>query len=239
MATTLLSQQKIYLEGYDISGYLNAVATEIGVDTLDDTTFGDTTRSSKPGMRTATVNIEGLFDPTLDGVLATQFGGADKILTVATGTGVAIPGYFMKGMHTEYKPGGQVGELLRFSAGAATTKSDLYRGIILFQGLTSGASGFSATPWQFGALSASQKMYVGVHVTSVSGTSPVLTPTIQSDDNSGFTSGTVVATGSTFNAIGAQWIVINGPITDDWFRFRYTQTGTTPVFNVIVTAAVV
>ena len=81
---------------------------------------------------------------------------------------------------------------------------------------------------QLGILAlATQRMAMGGHVTALTGTA-VITFILESDDNAGFSSPTTRATSSALSAIGQFWTApVAGPIaTDDYWRIRYTITGT-------------
>lgn len=89
---------------------------------------------------------------------------------------------------------------------------------------------------------ATQKVYAGLHITSVSGTTPSLTAKVQSATLAGFGSPTDRITSFTAaNAAGWQFASATGAITDGFWRFVFTISGTTPSFTcmaVIGTAAI-
>jgi hypothetical protein len=96
----------------------------------------------------------------------------------------------------------------------------------------------TGTSVQLGAVSSTQRLYVALHVFSVSGTTPSLTVAIQSDNATGFPSASTVTTLTAATAIGSQITRVAGPITDDWFRVSYTISGTDPSFLFAVTAGI-
>jgi hypothetical protein len=89
----------------------------------------------------------------------------------------------------------------------------------------------SGTAVQLGALAAGQHLYANLHVLSVSGmAAPTLTVTVQSDDNSGFTTPTTRGSFAAKSAVGGEPIRIAGPFTDTYWRVGWTITGTNPSF---------
>lgn len=69
-------------------------------------------------------------------------------------------------------------------------------------------------------------MFMGGVVTGLTGTANI-TFILESDDNGSFTSATTRATSSTFSSADDLWVApVPGPITDDYWRVRYTITGT-------------
>ncbi len=78
-----------------------------------------------------------------------------------------------------------------------------------------------------------------MHVVAASGTTPTLDMIVESDDNSGITSGVTRITFTQEVAVGAQYATaVAGPITDDWWRVGWTIGGTGPSFTVIVTVGI-
>lgn len=143
--------------------------------------------------------------------------------------------YLTNALTAEYKPiQGGVGDAAGFEA-MAKGSTKLARGVIAHPpGTARTATGVGASN-SIGALSASQSLYVNLHVLSVSGTTPSITVRIESDDNSGFTSPVTVTTFAAATAIGGQHLKVTGPTADSFFRAAWTVSGTTPSFLFLVT----
>ncbi len=90
----------------------------------------------------------------------------------------------------------------------------------------------SGTGHQLGAVSDSQSIYAGIHLLTAGGTTPSITVILESDDNSGFSSATTRATFTAYNYREGEWRSVVGAITDDYWRFRWTVSGTNPSFQV-------
>jgi len=96
-------------------------------------------------------------------------------------------------------------------------------------------AGFTGTAVALTGPSATQKLYAALHVTAAAGTNLVVT--IQSDDNSGFTSPTVRATFATVSATTALWTSVAGSLATET-HWRAVATIATGTFTFAVTIAV-
>jgi hypothetical protein len=96
----------------------------------------------------------------------------------------------------------------------------------------------NTSPVQVGALSAIQSMYAAVHVLSVTGTTPSATFQLASSATSGGAYTVRGSAGAAMTAAGAQWLTAAGAVTDTWWRLNVTVSGTTPVFTVLASIAV-
>lgn len=91
----------------DISAYLNNVDVSWEVDTPETTTFGNSDRTYIAGLRNATISIAGIWDATLDAVIASQPAGATTLLNF------------------EYGPAGLTGGLVKYSGTCLLTSYSL------------------------------------------------------------------------------------------------------------------
>jgi hypothetical protein len=119
----------------------------------------------------------------------------------------------------------------KFSASGVGKGTKLIRGTVLHSG--GGLSGVG-TAYEVGAASATQSAYAILQVTSVSGTLPKLDVLVESDDASGFASGTTRFEFTQATAIGAEFLSLAGAITDEFWRVSFSTSGTSPVFNFVV-----
>jgi len=138
--------------------------------------------------------------------------------------------YLTSAPRTKSQIWGNAGEVAAWQASAVGSYS-LARGQSAHpSGVPRTANG-SGTALQLGAVSSSQCVYANLHVLGVSGTStPTLTVTVQSDDNSGFTTPTTRGTFVARTAIGGESLRIVGPFTDTYWRVGWTITGSSPSF---------
>lgn len=241
MATVVLLDCKILLGGYNLSGYHNSLDIQHSAEMLDDTVFGTSgTRSSKAGLLNfeATGNV--FFDTVLDEVLFNRIGASREVMSYAMeGNVLGDIGFTIRGINGTYSPmQGEVGSLLQGEFTARSSNSPLVRGEVLVpMGAALTATG-QTTARQLGAVATGKKVYAGIHVVDITGTTPSITFTLQSDNAVGFPSGTTQATSGAFTAIGAEWLEVAGPITDDWWRIGYTISGGSPSITAYVTVGI-
>lgn len=239
MAKQILSNAKLYLDGYDLSGDASALALDYGADLVDLTTINQTTRVRAPGLKQFAANHAGFWSggtDLVDEVLFARVGGAGVVSTICPTTGaVGEPCLFGQMDVASYVPGGAVGEALQFTV-AMESASDLYRGTVLVNS-AQGATGSSAVQ-NLGAVSSTQKLCAVLHVTDpVVGTS--IAVTIQSAALVGFGAPTTRITFATKTAKGAELAVaIPGPITDAFWRASYTVVGAGASFPIVVALAI-
>lgn len=101
----------------DYSAYFNDVSLSRSIETAETTTFGDDDKEYIVGLKDATVSLSGLFDATMDGVLAGLLGAGKVVMHIATNGGTAASD------NPVYKLDGGTGD---FSApGAIITSYDI------------------------------------------------------------------------------------------------------------------
>ena len=244
MATHKFTNAAIWASQYDLSADHNSVTLEQGVEKLDKTTFGQTTRSNQGGLFTVGAKGQGLLSYGVGEVeanLQTVFAVADVPLTVGPlGAAAAERAYFTKVLTGDLKPlGGQVGDLHGFEWSAAGNAVPWVPGTVMAAKAARTTSGNSGTALALGAVSASQRIYAALHVFAASGTSPTLAVTIKSDDLVGFGSPATQITLSTATTVGAQFASAAGAITDTFWRVDWTIGGTTPSFTFAVVIGII
>ena len=237
--------QRVWLGGYDVTGALNALGLELGLEGHDATVFGDTTRRSVAGLKTIRAEHQGYFD--VDSVDSLLFdarsldGQVMSVIVSGAGTAGSIA-YSFPASVAEYSPGGRVGEQLAFSvsAEAAGTQADIGRGTVLYNGLVETGTTESAYR-TLGVVAATQRLYGVVHVFSTSGQFARLDVSIESDldpllppppeERIDF---------SRMTAIGSQWKTVAGPMAEQRFRAKITVAGglLRPTFRVAVLAGI-
>jgi hypothetical protein len=240
MASQVLTDCKLYVASFDMSGDTNALALEYGVETKDGTTFGNTTRINKAGLKSIVASCEGLWDS--DGtdepsdVYFSRVGTSQIPVTICPTTGAdGEVAFLFRAVQAQYEPGAQVGELFAFNVSMeGSDGAPLVRGFVLHPTTTARTSTGNGTARQIGAVSATQTAYGALHVIAASGTNPTLDVTVRSDDGSGFGSPTTRLTFAQKTAIGSDWQTADGAITDDWWRVTYTIGGTDPSFTFVV-----
>lgn len=233
----------LFFGKYNWSGDMNGIDLMYGADLQDSTSLQDTAHRRVGGLRTIALQLEGMWQGgalAVDDAAFAEVAISDEPCTVVP-TVAAAEGdlaYLFKSISGGYKPGAKVGDLFRFSVSADCT-DDLARGQVLTNALTvpKTATG-NGTIIQLGAVSAAQKMWAAAHIITVSGTTPSLTLKLQSAATGGFASPTDRIT---FNAVTGQASLVGnvaGAITDAFWRFVFTISGTAPSFAFIASAGI-
>lgn len=237
MATQVLTNCKLWLAGYDLSGDMNALGLTYAAELQENTTFGSDTRTRAGGLKTIVAQHEGLWNANgsdgPDDVLFSRIGASNVPMSVAPTTGAAGEvAYTFRCALGNYVPGGQVGEMFRFSVSAeGSDGAPLVKGTVLHNG-TQTATG-TGTGYLIGAASSGQRVYGALHVLSASA-SDTLDVVVQSDTASNFPSPVTALTFAQQTAVGSDWQSAAGPITDTYYRVSFTLGGTSPSFEFVV-----
>ena len=244
MGEHVLSNPKLWLGGYALSGAHRSLAFRFGAEAVDVTAFGDTTRARLAGLKTLSFQHEGFWDADAGAASPDALLFANVALADVLGSFTAEGGdegeiaYFAQLLHTEYSHGGPVGEAHPFSvAGESSGQYGLLRGIVGANRTAIAATGQSSG-YNHGAVGAAQSLYAGLHVLGAGGT-PTLDVTIESDSADTWLSPTTRLTFSQATAIGSQFATpVAGAITDTWWRVTWTVGGGTPDLDFIVVLAI-
>lgn len=235
MGKLVLKNQKIWFDGFDLSGRINNVSLEHGADAQEATTFGDNTRGYKPGLKTVSAGASGFVDlDGLDAALFSNIAVGDKAFSFADSTAEGGTIRFFKAMAGSYKAGGAVGEMFKFDLGAAAQGS-LVRGTLMENntGITANGNG---TARELVAVPAGKKLVACIHVLAVAGTNPTLDAVIKSDATNAFSGDEVQRLAFAQKTDkGSEVIELDGPLTDTWHKVYWTIGGTdTPTFDFII-----
>ena len=234
MSEFVLTNGKLYLGGYDLSGQMNSIAADLSVETPETTAMGATAKVRLPGIKDAKVSLNGyfaeetiLFDST--GVLVAP------AMTIAP-TGVANETcWIFRPALAKYSYGGKIGDVNSYKV-EGEGSGPFVQGTILLPSLDRTATSTS-TPYEVGAATATKTIYGVLHVFAKTGT-PTLDVVIQSDALATFLSPVDVITFAQKTAIGYEWKTAAGTVsgTDTWWRVSYTIGGGSPhiTFAVVV-----
>lgn len=238
MAKSVLTNCLIALGGYNLRCSMNQVAVDYQADAPECTTFcNDTHVYAEGGLKTAAISGAGFFEaeePDLQ--LYTRIGAAGVPITVCKSITPGDVAYFQAAMAMQYNPNAPIGQVLGFSL-ATAAQDKLYRGTLMeYQsGITGNGTG---TGRQLGAVSADQSIVCCLHVTKADGSTPSLTVIVESDDNAGFTSATTRLTMAAAADLTAEIKLAAGAITDDYWRLRWTTSGSSLDFDFIGSLAI-
>lgn len=247
MAVSATLAPRLYVGSFNWTTAANQIDVGATMATQDATTFefaeGGFT-NAVAGLKTFEFNATGLQDydgaTSFDAWLRANWGSYHALscayLGSATGNACII-GY------------GQMGGYRPFNAqvGAVPTTVGTLTGGRFGEGqVTAVASSAisstgNSTPVQLGAISASQSVYAAIHVVAASGSTPSLTPRIQSASTSGGSYTNRGSAGSALADVGEQWLSTNlgSAVTDTWWRLSWTVSGSTPSFSVFAALAII
>lgn len=245
MAKFTLANVRLFAGGADLTTVNNQIALSAESESKDTTAFtatGGVWHEEISGIASASVTASGQWESsgaasTVDDDAFGTFGTVGAIsvcpATAADGSLAWLTQYNRR----QYQLLGAVGDVAPWSW-TAQGAWPLVRGAVL-HGPTARTSTGTGSAVQLGAVSSTQRLYVALHVFSVSGTgTPTLTVAIQSDNASNFPSAATVTTLTAATAIGSQITRVAGPVTDDYVRVSYTISGTNPSFLFAVTAGI-
>ena len=234
MAAEILQDAALWIAEFDLRGSMNSIAINAGVETKDCTTFGAGARTYAIGQKRAVYSAAGYpVDDATDKVLFDMMGQSALACTVGKARSEGAVAFVGSILDAGYSSTMSVSEVRAFSTSGELSSRSFGRGRIL--SIVAGAgSTANGTGHQLRAIGAGKKAFATLHVTAANGTTPTLDVIIQSDDNGSFTSATTRATFSQLAVAGSQLVAIDGAITDDYWRARYTIGGTGPSFTFAV-----
>lgn len=246
MSTFVLTDVGTWVSGYDFTCDSNSASLSIEVDDQETTTFcTNGWRSRVGGLREISCDLEGFWQAGSGQVDAEVFGSlgvTNQPVTMSpTVSTVASPAFMFLGGKFSYEMFGDLGDVTPFSLSMMGTEGSpgLIRGQIAATKQTvsaTGVLGSGVTDLSSNdQVSSSQYLYATFHVFSAGTT---ITVTVESDDNSGFTSATTRATIGPITSAGGTWMTrVAGPITDTYYRFNVTAiTGSFSVGGAIAIA---
>lgn len=189
-----------------------------------------------PGLRSYTNSIEGDADYASGGIAATftpALLGTQQLVSIQPtgGTAAADPSIFTQGrIESINTPGGAHGEMATFGMTFVSDSQKIYGQVAA--PLSARSVTANGTVLTMTGPTATQRVWAGLHITAVSGTTPTLDAKIQSATLVGFGSPTDRITFTQANSAGWQFLYTSGAITDGFWRVVLTIAGTTPSFTV-------
>lgn len=243
MAIYVAKTPKILLGGFDLSSFVNQMRISGKRADLDNTTAGSGgVRERLVGMREGDFAGSGFYDAdgtsAPDEALNALQGLLDVPVTYAISSGTeGSLGYTLLGGSFEWKQGGQVNTVHPFEFSGAASDSGPIRATVMRNSVATGSS--NGTAFQLGALSATQRIFVVLHVFNATGTTPQIALKLQSSVDQAFTSPTDRITLTAAGARSYRSGSLLGVVTDTWWRVTWTITGTGPSVPFIALAGIV
>lgn len=227
-----------YVGTIAVSSHAKSATFNSSCEALDTTTIASSGWVEvAPGLKSGAFDLSlmsDMADNGLDETLWSSLAVANTPQSFAIGSTVGSVGYTCKSLSTSYVPiEGNPGDLAMASL-SGSSSGPVARGNMLYVDTTAVTSSSTGTAVQVGAVASGQRLYAGLHVVEVSGTSPTLDVKVQSDNGSGFPSATDRITFTQATARTSQLSSVVGAVTDDWWRVSFTVGGTTPSFKFAV-----
>lgn len=217
------NQCKVLVGSTDYSPYFNQADADAGVVALDATTFGKNSKVFIPGLTFGKVDLTGLWDPTIDGLLVANIAtAAGQVFTVAPNTmAVGSVTKMLSARQVQYSESDPVGGLVGLKA-SAVADGALDSGVSLHDLTAETASSNSAS---VDNTAASTTGAVGhLHVSAFSGFTNIIVKIQDSADNSAWAD-VAGLTFTTTTAVGAERLEITGTVRR-YVRSLWTKTGT-------------
>ena len=239
MSKTILRDQRIFLDGYELTTMSNSISIEATKDTPDATSFGEEWRARLSGLKDFTFGCGGFMEiGDTEEYLFDELESTGFVLTVTPETqtvgGIA---YNMKAIESSLSLFGNIGDAAPFQIGAAGNSIMGKGHLLAIPGTALTASGTSTAVTAAEAADG-KKLKMSLHVLSASGTNPTLSVKLQSD-TTGFSSPTDLITSATYSDIGAEYDEIELSSADTLFRLSYTLGGTNPSFTALCAISII
>lgn len=240
MAAQTLTTCQIVLGQYDISAFSADIqTTPAQVVVKDVTNYGSGGYMVKTaGLQTGGMKIGGWSDFATGGInqsfAASALGTQQLVYVAVPGTTAGDPTVLTRGVINTFSQwGGKVGDPSAFNLTLEPDTAEI-NGFLAAPLAARTTTGNGTSVTQAGP-TANQRVYAGLCITTVTGTTPTLVAKIQSAPASNFASPTDRITFTSANAAGWQWAsTAVGAITDGFWRATWTIAGTTPSFTFAV-----
>jgi hypothetical protein len=227
----VMANCRIFSGGCDLTANSNKVDVTGEVEEKDVTNFSSAGwKEVTGGLGSAKFAAEGQWEALdlskVDDALWAARGGIGAWTVTPDTATVGDLAWLSAALEAKYTLGGTVGDVAPFAV-EASGSWPLVRGQIMHPPGTARSTTGSGTAMQFGAITSTQAFYVCLHVLSITASSgtPTLTITIETDDNSGFTTPVTAGTFVAATAISAQTLRIAGAVTDTYWRAKWTIAG--------------
>lgn len=245
----IMTNVRLFTGGADLTGQSNKVEWSTTVDEVDVTHFSDSDdpeehvwREVLGGLFDTQISAEGFWEAgdsgKVDDASWQSLGLGDVWSLCPMGAAFGQRALLTKTVPKEYKVLGEIGKAAPWTLGGKGAWPVPYGRVLHEPGAAETATG-EHTGFELGAVPAGKHLYAALHVLSVAGTStPTITVAIESDVDNTFSSPNTQLTFTPATARSAEALRVAGPITDTWYRAKFTITGSTPSFLFLLTFGV-
>jgi len=236
MAASTLINSQIVVGSFDATTFTGSFDDAGTINMVESNVYGSGGFPRKyPGLRSYTNAIQGDADYAAGGIAAAftpALLGTQQLVSIQPtgGTTAGDPSIFTQArLESINAPGGAHGEMATFGMTFVSDSEKIYGQVAA--PLAARTSTLTGTALAMTGPTATQRMWAGLHITAVSGTTPTLVAKLQSATLVGFGSPTDRITFTSANAAGWQFAYVSGAITDGFWRAVLTIAGTTPSFT--------
>lgn len=241
MAPFVMIDSKLWVDGFDMSGYKNRITVDGPLALKEHTRFGDKATRRAAGLRSTALKSSGFWDTAgtafePDKPYFDRIGVVDVPVSCAPQDGnEGSIGFLFRAGVARYQPGAAVGEMLAFEVNADGSDGvGLVRATIIANKSLAAGAGQLGTAFQIGALSATQKLYAALHVLAVTTSIDV----VLQRDTVGFPSPLTALTFAQRTTPGSEYLTLAGPQTDDYYRVSVTVVGGAPNARFVVVVGI-
>lgn len=230
MSRQALTDCAYFVGSMELTGQSNRVSYDAMVDELDCTTFGSGGhREYVGGLESVSISGGGFIDlGNVYDVEQYHFDNRRELVphTIGVsnaGSAVAAKAYVANSLDTTIKATTETGQLFGWEL-SATGSAKSGHGKFLWSPATAVTSTADGTAVEIGAVPDGKYALATLHVLARSG-SAALTAEIESDVDGDFNSATTRISFTQMSAVGSQFGMVAGPITDDHWRAALTVSG--------------
>lgn len=244
MAEQINYAEWLCLDGYDLSGVSSNFGTERTAEEEKFTCFPDPTVTAPTdiyvkrlfGVESAQINNTGYLDRTINLPAVEAALAGTPVVSKGNGRSLGDSVLMFSGQQGTFGYGGEVGKVIPFTTAVLSKGAVVEGSLFEFGNKTATGNGTSRT---MPAVTSGKSLYIHVHVTAISGTSsPTLTLIYERSAIGDYSDAVTVHTFTAMTAIGAQRAIKTSVISDLNHRFRWTISGTNPIFQVRLAAGV-
>lgn len=234
MSKMVLLNTRLFANAADLTSVATKAELSAEYEEKDVTTFGSAGwKEFIAGLGSAKVDAEGFWEAgdasKVDDNQWLYKGAAGPWTICPVDANVGSLAYIVNAVQTDYSVGGSVGDVAPWKA-SAISAWPVARGVVAHPPGTARTATGTGSSVQLGAVPTGKSLYVALHVLSATGTTPSITVAVEADNATGFPSPVTVATFTAASAVGGQILRVTGANPDDWYRVKWTISGTTPSF---------
>lgn len=241
MSKIILRDQRIYIDGYELTSRSNSCQIQASKDVKDATTFSNTHREKLSGLRDFTFGMGGFMDPDVaDQAIWSSLDGSGFVITATPDVPVlGGTAFLMNAIDSSIQILGAVGEVAPFQIGASGD-SLMTKGVVMVLSSSAITTAGSSTIQQNSNAAVGKKLKLAIHVLSIAGTgTPSITFTLKSSQVAGMTSSTTLITTPAIDAVSGFYSEAILAAIGTYFQLSWTVTATTPSFSVMASFSIV